>query len=177
MKKIIKNILRNFGFELRNTNHRNKFNLENTFNRLIKKLDSGQKFIVFDVGGNIGEFSKFYIKLFKLNEIKNYEIHYFEPDTSLLEIAKKKISNNKVIFNNFGLGEKDQTLDFYIHEHNVKSSFLDVHTSYFNSYIKKGLGKYKINKVKRQITSIDNYVKQKNIPYINILKINVQAFN
>ena len=91
MKKIIKNILRNFGLELRYTKYRNKYNLINTFNRLIKKLNSGQKFIVFDVGGNIGKFTEFYIKLFKLNEIKNYEIHYFEPDTSLLEIAKKNI--------------------------------------------------------------------------------------
>ncbi len=178
MKKIIKNILRNFGFELRNTKYRNKFNLENTFNRLIKKLDSGQKFIVFDVGGNLGEFSKFYIKLFEHNEIKNYDIHYFEPNTSLLEMAKKKISSNKVIYNNFGLGEKDQTLDFYIHrDRHMNSSFLDVHTSYYDIYKKKGMHKYEINKVKRQITSIDNYIKQKNIPYIDILKIDTQGFN
>ena len=173
MQKIIKNILRNFGFELRNIKYRSKFNLENTFNRLIKKLDSGQKFIVFDVGGNIGEFSKFYIKLFKHNEIKNYDIHYFEPNTSLLEIAKKDISSNKVIFNNFGLGEKDQTLDFYIHELHTKSSFVDIHTNFFDVNKKN----YKINKIKKQITSIDNYIKQKNIPYIDILKIDTQAFN
>ena len=95
----------------------------------------------------------------------------------LCQKQRKKISNNKVIFNNFGLGEKDQTLDFYIHEHNTKSSFLDVHTSYYDIYKKKGMHKYEINKVKRQITSIDNYIKQKNIPYIDILKIDTQGFN
>ena len=62
-------------------------------------------------------------------------------------MAKKKISSNKVIYNNFGLGEKDQTLDFYIHrDRHMNSSFLDVHTSYYDIYKKKACTNMKLIK-------------------------------
>jgi len=169
----LKKIVNYTGYKIINIKNSERYNLENTFIHLIRKIDKGQKFIIFDVGGHAGTFTQFFIKLLNQNNIKNYEIHFFEPNSKFLEQAKKKLSNNKVIFNEFGLGAKNETKEFYIHESDdCCSSFLKLHDNYFINKEKR-----KIEKVDKKIFSVDEYVKQKNIKYIDIIKLDTQGFN
>jgi len=171
-KYFLKKIINFTGYSVINLKARNRFNLENTFIHLIRKINKDQKFIIFDVGGNIGLFTLFFIKLLNKNNIKNYEIHFFEPNSKLIEVAKKKIPNNKVIYNEFGLGDKNEIKEFYLHQQNAMSSFIKTHDKYF-----KRQKEYKIEKIKKKICTLDDYMEQNNIKHIDILKIDTQGYN
>ena len=173
MKSLLKKIISYSGYSIINSKERDKYNLENTFDYLIKKINKDQKFIIFDVGGNKGRFTLFFIKLLNKNNIKNYEIHFFEPNSKLIEEAKKNISNNKVIFNEFGLGNKDEIKEFHLHtRHPGMSSFLKTSHDYFQR-----IEKYEIEKVDKKMFTVDLYMKQNNIEYLDILKLDTQGYN
>lgn len=184
MRKFINEFLFKItGHQLVNKKSRDKFNLFNTFDFILKKLidiNKKEKIIIFDVGGNKGEFVEFFLKLLKKNNIKNYKIFYFEPITSLFNQVKEKNYRNTIEYN-FALGDKNETKLFYeIKDSNEKenndgpfrgkSSFLKINKSNKSE-------KLKMSKNHKKIYTIDSFCKKNKIKKIHVLKIDTQAYN
>ena len=192
MKKLLAifKIVNNFfykltGLEIVNRKKRNRYNLQNTLNKVIGHLhniNENNKFILFDVGGNRGHFVELFSEILKRKNIENYEIHYFEPIKFLCdEVEKKKYKN--VIINNFGLGDKNEIK--YFNEYNVKqdfsnrfgpirgqSSYLEYISTNSSDDVKSGSNKYKM-----EIMTLETYCKKNKIEKINFIKIDTQAYN
>jgi len=92
------------------------------------------------------------------------EIHLFDPNIyeSLLDEIKDK---DNIVFNNFALGNVEDEIDFY----NYYGSFL------YRPEEPKFEGKFQTTK--SHIKRLDDYVKEKNIPHIDYLKIDAEGFD
>ena len=111
--------------------------------------------VIFDVGcRSDSEFINF-----------NGEVHYFDPVNEFIEELKvKKNLNNKSYFNNFGLGNENKELYYYPKYQSFYDRINSCHISDDSNkillYIKKG----------------KDYVIEKNITYIDFLKIDTEGY-
>tara|TARA_A100001015_G_scaffold246870_1_gene283467 strand:+ start:80 stop:868 length:789 start_codon:yes stop_codon:yes gene_type:complete len=173
MKKIIKKILRSLGYNLSKIDSIDSPDLDEVTKSLIKKKNP----IIFDVGANKGQSIKRYKKIFK-----SPTIHSFEPDTNEVNILKEKYHNDKnLILNNFGVGEKEDTLEFNVNIDSSHSSFRELipKTTWLKERSKQAdiiSENYTSKKVNTKIITLDDYVKKNNIESIDILKIDTQGF-
>ena len=65
----------------------------------------------------------------------------------------------------------------YVHEKSVRSSFLKVPQDYFEKRKQEGVPLYQISEDKVKIETLDNFCFNKNIEYIDFLKIDTQGYN
>lgn len=108
--------------------------------------------IIFDVGGYEGQWASDIFSKYVC------EIHIFEPILEFAENIKKRFSkNNKIFVNNFGLSNKTEEAKISL-EKDASSTF------------KKGGNIINI-KVKKAI----DYIKEKNIKNIDLIKINIEG--
>jgi len=120
--------------------------------------------IIFDVGANIGEWTK--AVLFINSEIK---VHCFEPSKNTFN---RLLSNNfspNVFCNNFGLGSKKEEKVLYNYHNNSTINSL------YNRKILKNTLTYSPKKEKVLINTLDNYCVEKRIKQIDFLKIDVEG--
>ena len=106
--------------------------------------------IFFDIGANIGWYSIYFDKLFK-----QLQIHAFEPVKTAYEQFLKNMSLNKSGFihaHNFGLADKNGTVDFYVSPSLLAASSL-ADTYQTNDKIK----------VKGEIRRLDDYCNENDI--------------
>jgi len=168
IKKFVKKIVDLLGYKIINMKSQNKnfegfSNLE-TFKKVVKLLRGGaEKFIIFDIGTNHGQFVDLYLKIMKDLSIHDYEIHCFEPNISLA--AKlKELKNQNIFVNNLAIINKVGEKRFFINEEDQKSSFYK-----FASYKSKGKETFV------KTTTIDEYCRIKNINKIAIIKIDTEG--
>jgi FkbM family methyltransferase len=119
---------------------------------------------VFDVGANVGEWSK---EIFNLN--LNCLVYAFEP---VPEVFKKliqcKFDSNLFYSFNFGFGIQDDILRFfYLPNLNGMSSIY--YRPVFDDLAQK------IDQIEVSIKTVDNFVKNNNINKINFLKIDTEG--
>jgi FkbM family methyltransferase len=117
---------------------------------LIPKLKT-----VFDVGANIGDYSK---EMLRINP--SLSIHAFEPDKDAFEKLKKI----NLIANNFALGDRDEERLLYRQE--GKTS----HNSFYN------LHNDTLAPVNVAVATLNGYCSKKNITHIDFLKVDVEGF-
>lgn len=172
IKTFIQKILLFFNFKVINLK-KDKSNLD----QFLKELIPVDNPLIFDVGANIGQSIKKFKKIFP-----NSIIHSFETDDDAYKILHKNYSNNKTInLNFFGLGGKNECLEFYSYKESGKSSFykLNLNTK-FIKYKSEALGidqhKYLNKTYQKEIKTIDTYCEEKIIKKINFLKIDTQGF-
>ena len=173
IKKFIKKVLSSIGYKLTRIESVDLPNLDEVTKSLIKKSDP----IIFDVGANKGQSIERYRKIFKIPTI-----HSFEPNTDEINILKKRYySDENVILNNLGVGEKEATLEFNINAMSGHSSFIKLIPN--TTWIKKRSKQIDINsknytskKINSKIITLDDYAKKNNIENIDILKIDTQGF-
>lgn len=126
-----------------------------------KYFGSHNKIIIFDIGANKGQSINRFRSIFK-----NSIIHSFEPDEECCKIIKNKYKNDKDIFINqvaaSNFNDK-KNLNFYYH-------------STDNSFYKKNDDKI-VKTSQVQTLKLDDYIKDKNIEKIHILKIDTQSYN
>lgn len=132
---------------------------------LLQRLNKEKKDkkIVFDVGANIGDYSKNCLKY-----LENTEIYAFEPSKKTFNELKKNLRNTKVKIFNFGFGEKKEKKDL----------FYDKETSGLASLYNRKLEYRKIfftKKEKIEIETIDSFCKKNSIQRIDLLKIDVEG--
>ena len=127
----------------------------------IKKLKKHKgQMVVFDIGANVGDWSKFVI-----SEYHNidYQLHMFEPAISTFKQLKTNIKNSdNHVFHNLALGDvrKTSTL-FYDHETQGCASIV----------IKNADLSEQID-----IKTLDEFCEEKHINNIDFLKMDVQGY-
>ena len=121
---------------------------------------------VFDVGANIGEWTKLAIeinpKLF---------IHCFEPSN---KTYKKLVSNNfqeQITCNNFGISSKNQTLDLHVFSDESGMNSLYKRHGLENSHNIKPQSKAE----QVQLKTLDWYCNERQIEAIDFLKVDIEG--
>ena len=122
--------------------------------------------LIFDVGANTGEYSE-HILSFNRNVV----IHCFEPVSKTFKALEKNIkckNSQNLFLNNYGLGDKASQVEMFIYGENAGSNSI-----YYSDYhANKSNG---ITKELVQLTTLDEYIKEKNITKIDFLKIDVEG--
>ena len=121
MKKLLKKIIKKFGFEVsRIPDEKEIKNL--SFDEIFKKIIKKHEPVIFDIGANKGQSIDRFLKV-----NNNAVIHSFEPNLDEFSLLKEKYSNNKNIkLNNIALGDKKNKKYFNVTEHSANSSFLEL---------------------------------------------------
>jgi FkbM family methyltransferase len=173
IKKLIKKIINNLGFDLKRYNsHQKKINLDD----LLKDYVSSNP-IIFDVGGNKGQSIEKYLQIFD-----KPIIHSFEPIKSEYEYMCSKFKNNKNIFlNNFALGDKTEEKEFNVTAKTGNSSFNKINPG--TDWLKLRSKQFNISEEgyvtsvqKVNVIQLDDYCKDINIDFIDVLKIDTQGY-
>ena len=173
MKKFIQKIINLFGYKMTKIYIVNPLDLDGLTKSLITKSEP----VIFDVGANKGQSITRYKKLFK-----NPTIHCFEPNIDEVNILKQKYINDKKLYlNNVAVGHKNGNLEFNINANSGHSSFKNLipNTTWIkkkSNQIKIDHNIYTIKKVNAEIITLDDYVNEKNLINIDILKIDTQGF-
>ena len=173
--KILKLLFNKFlyyitGYWIINKKHFDKNSRFNFIKRILAKEKTlgSEKMIIFDVGQNMGQSTDMFLKILKINDISNYEIHAFEPEKKSYDVCYKKFSTNKnIILNNIGLSDNNSVKqrDFYEYENNLYNSLYKIDRTHF-----------KVKNVSQVfITSINKYCEENNINKINFLKIDTEG--
>ncbi|MBX2932307.1 MAG: FkbM family methyltransferase [Chitinophagaceae bacterium] len=137
----------------------------NVINFISKKLQS-KNVILFDVGANIGNYSK--ILLSEFSSIQ--QLYCFEPSTSTFEQLKINLNNKPItVLVNKGLGEIKEKLTLYSATKNSEIA------SIFPQ--KELLEKYGVMKEETiEIISLDEFCTEEKIAHIDFLKLDVEGY-
>lgn len=134
---------------------------DNNFNRMTNGEYRFLEFLipkvktVFDVGANIGDYSK---EMLRINT--TLKIHAFEPGKDAFEKLKKI----NLIANNFALGEHEEERLLYQElGKNNHNSFYNIHGG-------------TLAPVSVAVTTLDDYCNKNNITHIDFLKVDVEGF-
>lgn len=128
---------------------------------LKKKFVTHQNLTVFDIGANLGSFSKNILKMFPSS---NVDLHLFEPNKSLVITLKKTFNQSKV--NGFAISDKNEQTKLYISNISSQSSLIKN-----NSFVGKDVGEQNIESIR-----LDNYILKEGIEKINLLKIDIEGY-
>ena len=142
--------------------------------RILKSLIKLNIKSAFDVGSHEGETLDYFLKIKKLNKI-----HSFEPQSLIFKkLVKKFKTNKKIILNNVALSNKTQKKKMFINLLTATSSFTKVNSNSDWLKIKNKIINQKNSRKKTIIlktSSIDTYVKKRNINKIDLLKIDTEG--
>lgn len=120
------------------------------------RLDLAPNDFLIDCGANIGEFT-----LAFFHRYGTFRSIAFEPDPNEFDILNKNLSMDNCVNENMALSNKNEFLDFYCLNETGDSSF----------EIRGDLEPIKV-----AATTLDEYVKTKEIACIGILKIEAEGF-
>lgn len=121
--------------------------------------------VVIDAGANIGSFS-----VFCSNMKKNLTIHAFEPTRRTFETLKKNASPYKNIFcHNLGLGDEAAVKRIYFSAHSTSGSAFE------DGGVAGSDGRTDLSE-EVKITTIDDFVRQNDIPRVDFIKIDTEGY-
>jgi len=128
---------------------------------IIKELkDSLHGGVVFDIGANVGDWSKFIIKDYK--DI-DYELYMFEPSKITFKELKNNIDEQKSrFFYPLGFGDKTETIKIFYDNEAQGSAGAFIKNAKFSEDV--------------EIVTIDDFCVQNNINQIDFLKMDVQGY-
>jgi len=130
-----------------------------------EKLKDEKSLTIFDVGGNVGNYSKALSEVFK----NNATIHSFEPSKRTYEIFLETTKNIQCIIpNNFGLSDIENNQLLYTNKDG--SGLASVYQRKLDHF---GISMDKSEEIK--LSTIDLYCKKNNIDRINFLKLDIEG--
>ena len=136
---------------------------ENGEFELMKKISKLKFKEIFDVGCHHGEWS------LALNSLTTEnKIHTFEIANSNFKILEKKLNNNKFINNNYGLSNNEGIIDYKDYGDGSQVNTSIIQSNFHDSHLKFIIKKTKVK-------SGDAYCKEKNIKFIDFLKIDTEG--
>ncbi len=122
--------------------------------------------VVFDVGANVGDYSKYLLGL-----ARQLKIHCFEPVVStfasLQQTLKISVEEGQVFLNCLALGERSGSAEMFVYHDNAGSN-----SFYFHDY-HATLSKPQMEEVK--LTTIDEYIKVNSVGRVALLKIDIEG--
>lgn len=123
--------------------------------RFFKQIIERFAKVIFDVGCRFDSvFSKF-----------EGDVHYFEPNTEFIEKLKPLAHNTNSYFNNFGLSDKNESLEYY----NEQQSFVHRKLTHPDTYMNWTKSVFEVKRA-------DEYIQKNNIESIDFLKIDTEGF-
>ena len=136
---------------------------ENVIKYVYDKMGDAEDIVLFDVGANIGDYTKLLMKYFH-----KAHIYCFEPSNSTFEALTSNITSSQVSLNNIGLSdEKTESVLYFDHEMSGMASLykrqLDWADISFSEHEKITLD------------TIDSYCEENGIGKIDFLKIDVEG--
>lgn len=146
--------------------HRNENNCEIETNGELDFIKKNKKVFrtVFDVGANVGEWTKLVVGI-----IPDAQIYSFEPSKHTFQTLLKQNFSNKVSVHNIGLGEKNETKVFFIYG---DDSTLN---SVFHRDIKNEGFKQDVRTENVIFETLDFFCERNNISSISFLKIDTEG--
>lgn len=161
---LVRNLFHALGFEI-SRYHPNCNSLGiNPFSDMKKLICQSQRPVVFDVGANVGQS----VKRFK-DLLPQCEIHSFEPSPATYRLlAQNANSFSDVYLNNLGVGSSCGRKHFLENSSSVMSSFLKPSTFCWGKIV---------NETPVEVTTLDKYCEENNIPHINVLKADTQGYD
>jgi FkbM family methyltransferase len=136
----------------------------NTMHHLKKKLGDGKDITLFDVGGNIGDYSRQLALIFR-----NGTVHSFEPSKKTYDKFRETTSGiANIIANNFGMGDKVGSLEL----------FSDVEASGLASVYHRNMAHMGIELDKKEeieLSTIDSYCEKNGVERIHFLKLDIEG--
>lgn len=184
IKNLINQILGLFGYKImKKVTNKKVFKkhkiseLDEIHQKLLNK--SSDEYVIFDVGAHLGESINRFKHLFP-----NSIIHSFEADKDNFSILEKNIISkgyNNILLNNFACGDKKKYQTFFkniksntssFHKPNLNHRWVNIRSEQFNvkpeEFVEKS---YEV-----EIRKLDDYVTEKQIDHIDLLKIDTQVF-
>ena len=134
---------------------------------------------VFDVGGHKGETLDLLLKNFKINNI-----YSFEPSNLSFEILsqksmllRKKYSKTNIFLENAAVGETSKNIDFNFLNETSSSTIksLNINSNYYKKK-ENFFGKLVNKKIKIKQIEFNEYLSQKDIKKIDLLKIDTEGY-
>ncbi len=137
----------------------------NVLKYIKEKFGDEESLIIFDVGGNVGNYSKSLSSFFS----EKATIHSFEPSKKTYQIFLKTTKNIKnIIPNNFGLSDSVQNQLLYT---NFDGSGLA--SIYQRNLEHIGISMEKSEEI--ELSTIDNYCEINNLQRIHFLKLDIEG--
>ena len=132
----------------------------------LPALFSTEDPIVFDIGANIGSFSKEIITTFP-----KARIFAFEPHPNTFVQLKNNLTGKNIELFEFGLSNEEVELELYDYNKSEGSAHASVYSEVFASIHKKN----KPIAVKQKFTTLDKFCTEHNVTSIQLLKIDVEG--
>ncbi len=129
---------------------------------VLKKLANANPKCIIDAGANIGEYT------IAASQLCTTNIHAFEPIESTFHILKENLKGcqtDKIVTVKKGLSSETKKQDFNIYPAHAHAS----------AYHIKGVDYGIENKETVELIAGDEYVKENNIPFVDMLKIDVEG--
>jgi FkbM family methyltransferase len=166
MKKLIRNILASWGYEIRPVLKNKR---DDPYAEQILLLSQLRNPLIFDVGANVGNMVEKYHQIFP-----GAKIHAFEPfDESFQRLKAKCEAFQGVTLNQLGVADKSGSRKFHANKVASTNSLLPASRDAFAT---KGGERFETKElVEIEITTLDRYAAEKNIAQIDLLKLDVQG--
>ena len=123
---------------------------EKHFINKLKRIQGNK--IIFDVGANVGNYSKLILR-----NIKDVSIYAFEPNSISFKKLDKNISSKQVSKYNFGFSSHSGSSLMYDDKNNPGSSHASLHSGVFTDLESKPFTEHTL-----QLTTIDEFVIENN---------------
>lgn len=134
---------------------------ELTVLKLIKKLGANE--VLFDVGANVGMYTKELVRLFP-----NAKIHSFEPSKDTFNTLRSNVAERNVRLNNMGISDKREKCILYSDKANSGlASLYDRQLDYFGIYLS--------NREEVELITLDEYCETNKIKSIDFLKMDIEG--
>ena len=149
----------------------------------LKSLKLQNLDVVFDVGAHEGEMQFFFLKNFNVKKIISFEASEinFSQLKKNVELNKKRFFHSNILIENIALGEESEKKIFKQFIETSSSTFSNINTN--SKYFKKKfqlLNKKRDNsffeKKQIQLTPLNEYLENKKINKIDILKIDTEGY-
>tara|TARA_R110002153_G_C13286681_1_gene494553 strand:- start:395 stop:1036 length:642 start_codon:yes stop_codon:yes gene_type:complete len=132
--------------------------------KFLRHLDIENFKYIFEVGARYGDESLALSRIFKESHIYSFEIN----PLTVNECQEKLLGIKNITFYNLGLGEKDEYLPFY--------SFLGGNDGASSLLKRKDFSQTQKETGNVKITTLEKIVSSINLPYIDLLCMDVQGF-
>jgi FkbM family methyltransferase len=143
--------------------------------KILKKIFNNKIDIIFDVGAHRGEFTNLMLRNFVINKI-----HLFEPNPENFYFIKNKFKQEKIILDNYALGEKKEEKKFKIMRETSSSTFSEINknTKYFkrkNLILNLGMNSEIFKEISIKIINGAKLIEREKINSIDLLKIDTEG--
>lgn len=149
---------------------------EKKINKVLLKILNNRIVTIVDVGSHKGEYI-----LKCLNKFNVKKIYGFEANPIIYNnLVKNFKNNNRVVLNNFGLGDKNFKINFFRNIESSSSSFnqLNENSKYYKKkYFFLNFFKSKvIKKIKVNVIKLKDFILKNKIKDIDLLKIDTEGY-